>query len=126
MPLANARSILRQTILLFNPLHNLKLMISRHNWFFGIASLTAVFCASVDSLRPQAIAILLVFLSLVLLATISKSASNDFNYQIQGNIRSTVILISLIVICLIIPQVETDMANFRSPINNLENRTRLT
>ena len=114
MPLSDPTSILRQTILLFYSLPNLGLMIFRYNWFLGIAFLTAAFCASLAPSLYLAIALLFFGAGLILLI-FSKTNERRFSWQIEGGIKNTLVLASLIVLCLLVPQVETDMANFRNP-----------
>ena len=84
-------------------------MISRFNWFiitFSIATTTALINPSLY----HAIAILfLLFSSVVLLS--SNLKKRDSNWH-EGGIRKIIVLVSLIVMCLIIPQVETDLAKF--------------
>ena len=114
MSLTNSRSILRQIILLFNSLRNLSLMIFRHNRFFGIAFLTAVLSIS---LNFWLVAIAMLFCcGLIMLA-------NNFDWQNQAKLKNSLTLVSLLLICLVLPQVETNMANFTSPIERLENKT---
>ena len=83
-------------------------MISRFNWFiipWAIATTTALINPSLY----DAIAIFLGFSSIVLLS--SNLEKRYFNWRI-GGIRKTIVLASLIIMCLIIPQVETDLAKF--------------
>ena len=85
-------------------------MISRFNWFIIICSI-ATLTALINPSFYGAIAILfLTFSSVVLLPNNLKK--RYYNWQIRGGVRKTIVLASLIVICLIIPQVETDMAKF--------------
>jgi hypothetical protein len=116
MSLGNYRSIVKQTILLYSFLRNLLLMISRRHWYLGTAFLTAVLSTLINSLPYTVIA--LVFCLMVQL-------SNNFNWHVKGGIKGGIVLISLIIICLIVPQVETNTALFTSPIDNLKNH-RLT
>ena len=113
MSLINRRSILR-IILVFNSLDNFKLMVSRYNWFLSIVFLTAAFSVLINP--PLYITALFFSLGLMLLAT-TKSIGRHF----QGGVKNAVILASLIVVCLFIPQVETNMANFKNPTDRLEN-----
>jgi|GEM_PF-2683285 len=159
MPLGNPRSIVGHTILLFNSLHNLVLMISRCNWFLGIVFLTAAFGALINPSLYIAISLLFFLIGLLLLpptdkltcsysnqrspagtfvcrtyaqivarrlATRMRCARCAGDWQIRGGIKATVILASLITICLIVPQVETNTAIFMSPVDSLKNQTRLS
>ena len=83
-------------------------MISRFNWFIitSIATTTVLINSSFD----RAIATLFLgFFSIVLLSSILEKRSSK--WQI-GGIKKTIVLVSLIVMCLIVPQVETDLAKF--------------
>lgn len=116
MSLGNPRSIVKQTILLSSSLRNLLLMISRRHWFLGAVFLTTAFGIIIKPSFYMAIA--LVFCLMVQL-------SSNFNWLvkggIKGGIKGTIVLLSLIVFCLIVPQVETNTALFTSPIDNLKN-----
>jgi hypothetical protein len=114
MSLGNPRSIVRQTILLSSSLCNLLLMISRRHWFLGAVCLTTAFGTLIKPSFYMAIA--LVFCLMVQL-----SSNFKFNWRIKGGIKGTIVLLSLIVMCLIVPQVETNTALFTSPIDNLKN-----
>lgn len=63
---------------------------------------------------PPYIAIAMLFLTigLLLLPSTDKVIKKYFQWQIKGGIKGTVVLISLIVICLIVPQVETNPPQF--------------
>ena len=85
-------------------------MISRFNWFIIICSIATI-TASINPSLYHAIAILFLgFSSVVLLLSNLKKKSS--NWQIKRGIKETIVLVSLIVICLIIPQVETDLTKF--------------
>ena len=119
MPSIDPSSILGQTILLFNSLNNLRLMIFRYNWFLSIVFLTAACGALVSSLQITALFVLIG--SILLVNTVS--ASRHFNNRIATKAKNTAILASLIAICLVVPQVETNMANFQNPTDSLKDRT---
>lgn len=114
MSLGNPRSIVKQTILLSSSLCNLLLMISRRHWFLGAVCLTTTYSTLI---KPSFyLAIALVFCLLLQL-----SSKFKFNWYVKGGIKGTIVLLSLIIMCLIVPQVETNTALFTSPINNLKN-----
>ena len=121
MPSLAPSDILGQTILLFNSLSNL-IMIFRYNWFLSIVFLTAACGTLISSLQITA---LLFFLIGAILLVKAISIGKHFNSRITTNAKNTAILASLIAICLIIPQVETNMANFKNPTDSLEARTRI-
>jgi hypothetical protein len=111
MSLGNPRSIVRQTILLSSSLRNLLLMISHRHWFLGAVCLTTAFGTLIKPSFYMAIALVCLMVQL----------SSNFNWRVKGGIKGTIVLLSLIVMCLIVPQVETNTALFTSPINNLKN-----
>ena len=85
-------------------------MISRFNWSIVICSIATI-TASINPSLYYAIAILFTgFSSVVLLLNNLKKKYSS--WQIKRGVRKTIVLVSLIVICLIIPQVETDLAKF--------------
>jgi hypothetical protein len=114
MSLGNPRSIVKQTILLSSSLRNLLLMISRRHWFLGAVFLTTAFGTLIKPLFYMAIA--LGFCLMVQL-----SSNSNFNWRVKGGIKGTIVLVSLIILCSIVPQVETNTALFTSPIDNLKN-----
>lgn len=124
MSLGNPRSIVKQTILLCS-FRNLTPMISRRNWLIGIIFLTAAFGALINPPSYIAIALLLFLIALMLLPTIHQQTNSYLNWQLKGDIKRIIILFSLIVVCLIVPQVETNTAIFTSPIENLKNELHL-
>ena len=85
-------------------------MIFRFNWFVITCSI-ATTTALINPSLYQAIATLFLgFSSIVLLSgNLEKRYSN---WRVEGGIRKTIVLVSLIIMCLIIPQVETDLAKF--------------
>ena len=99
---------------------NLVSMISRCNWFFGLAFLTAAFSALLNPPPYIAIALLFFIIGLIQLPVIDKSSDNYWNWQTRDGIRRTIVLTSLVVVCLIVPQVETNTAIFTKPIDCLE------
>lgn len=97
-------------------------MISRCNWFVGTLFLTAAFGALMNPPPYVAIATLFFTMGLVLLPPVDKLTERYFNWQIKGGVKGTIVLISLIVICLIVPQVETNPARYSvRPTDSLKN-----
>jgi len=97
-------------------------MISRLNWFVGTLFLMAAFGALMNPPPYLAIAALFFMMGLVLLPPTNKLSQRYFNWKIKGGIKGTVVLVCFIVICLIVPQVETDPAKFStSPIDRIAN-----
>ncbi|MFM2314018.1 MAG: hypothetical protein RLZZ04_3294 [Cyanobacteriota bacterium] len=121
MSLGNPQSLVKQTILLCRFLRNLLLMISPRHWFLGIAFATAVL--SVLVIPSSSVAIALVFCSLgVSLLPLSNQLSNNYlNWSVKGGVKGGIVLLSLITMCLIVPQVETNRLVFTSPIDHLKN-----
>lgn len=121
MSLGNPRSIVKQTISLCSFLRNLILMISPRHWFFGIVFFTAVL--SVLVVPSISVAIALVFCLLVMsLSPVSNQLSNNYlNWDVKGGFKGGIVLLSLIAMCLIVPQVETNRLVFTSPIDHLKN-----
>jgi hypothetical protein len=111
MSLGNPRSIVKQTILLSSSLRNLLLMIPHRHWFLGAVCLTTAFGTLIKPSFYMAIALVCLMVQL----------SSNFNWRVKGGIKGTIVLLSLIVMCLIVPQVETNTALFTSPIDNLKN-----
>ena len=96
-------------------------MISHLNWFIGTLFFTAAFGALMNPPPYVAIATLFFLIGLVLLPPTDRLTKRYFNWQIAGGIKGTVVLASLIVICLIVPQVETDTAKlFTRPTDILK------
>lgn len=96
-------------------------MISPFNWFLGTLFLMAAFGALINPPFYIAIASLFFLIGLVLLPPTDKSTRGYFNWQIRGGIKGTIILVSLIAICLIVPQVETNTAKlFTRPTDLLK------
>ncbi|MEL6911796.1 MAG: hypothetical protein AAFO85_16540 [Cyanobacteria bacterium J06598_4] len=120
MPLGNPRSIVGQAILLDNFLSNLLLMISRYYLLITTAFLTAIVSPWINFDLYLAIALGLLTLALLFLASANSSNQNYANWSIQGGIKETVVVISLVVFCLLVPQVETNIATFTSPIKDLK------
>ena len=87
-------------------------MVSRFNWFIGTLFLAAAFGALMNPPPYIAIAFLFACIGLVLLPPTDKLTQKYFNWQVKGGIKGTIILTSLIIICLIVPQVETNPARF--------------
>ena len=96
-------------------------MISRFNWFLGTLFLMAAFGALMNPPPYIAIALLFLLMGLVLLPPTDKLTRRYFDWQIQGGIKGTIVLVSLIIICLIVPQVETNTAKlFARPTDFLK------
>jgi hypothetical protein len=117
MSLGNPRSIVKQvkqTILLCSFLRSLLLMISPRHWFLGIAFATTVLSVLVIPSISVAIALLFCLLGVSLFP-------NYLNLGVKGGIKGGIVLLSLIAMCLIVPQVETNVAVFTSPIDHLKN-----
>jgi hypothetical protein len=121
MSLGNPRSIVKQTILLCSFLRNLLLMISHRHWFLGIAFLTAAFSAVINPSPSGAIALLFCLVGLSLFPIRNQLTSNYLNWGVKGGIKGGIVLLSLIAMCLVVPQVETNTAVFSSPIDHLKN-----
>lgn len=91
-------------------------MMLRLNWFLGMLFTMAAFGALMNPPPYVAIALLFFLIGLILLPSIDKLIKRYFNWQINGGIKGAIILVSLIVICLIVPQVETNPAKlFTNP-----------
>ena len=101
-------------------------MVSRYNWFLGVLFLSAAWGAIINSPFYVAIAMLFSLMGLVLLPPTNKLIQHYFNWQIEGGVKKTIILISFVLICLIIPQVETDTAKISNPVNYLQQDMRIT
>lgn len=87
-------------------------MVSRFNWFIGTLFLAAAFGALMNPSPYVAIAIFFFCIGFVLLPPTDKLTQKYFNWQIKGGIKGTIVLTSLVIICLIVPQVETNPARF--------------
>ena len=113
--------------MLYQLTHNLALMISWLNWFTGTLFFTAAFGALMNPPPYVAIAILFFLMGLVLLPPTDRLTETYFNWQIKGGVKGTVVLICFIIICLIVPQVETDTAKlFNCPTDFLDRHPRQT
>lgn len=125
MSLGNPRSIVKQTILLCNFLRNILLMISPRYWYLSTVFLITVLSTLINPLS-YLVALLFCGLALILLLSKNSLSGNYLNWRVKGGIRGTISLVCLIAICLIVPQVETNVALFTSPINHLKNDLRFT
>lgn len=97
-------------------------MIYRLNWFVGTLFLMAAFGALMNPPPYLAISILFFLMGLVLLPPTNELSQKYLNWKIKGGAKGTVVLICFIVICLIVPQVETDPAKFSTtPIEKISN-----
>ncbi|MEM7760698.1 MAG: hypothetical protein AAF298_21585 [Cyanobacteria bacterium P01_A01_bin.40] len=96
-------------------------MVSRFNWFLGMLFLMAAFGSLMNPAPYVAIALLFFLMGLILLPAVDKLIRQYFQLQINGGIKSIVILTSLVVVCLIVPQVEPNTSKlFTNPIAYLE------
>ena len=98
-------------------------MISRFNWFVGTLFLMAAFGALMNPPPYIAIASLFFLIGLMLLPSTDKLTQKYFQWQIKGGIKGTIILISLIIICSIVPQVNPNPPQFS--IRSLEEKKSL-
>ena len=87
-------------------------LMSRFNWFIGTLFLMAAFGALINPSPYIAIAIIFFSMGLVLLPSTNKLVQKHFNFQVKGGVKGVIVLTGLIVICLIVPQVETNPARF--------------
>ena len=87
-------------------------LMSRFNWFIGTLFLMAAFGALMNPPPYVAIAILFFLIGLVLLPSTDKLIQKHFNFQVKGGVKGVIVLTGLIIICLIVPQVETNPARF--------------
>ncbi len=87
-------------------------MISRFNWFVGTLFLMAAFGALMNPPPYIAIAFLFFLIGLILLPPTDKLTQKYFQWRIKGGLKGAIILTCLIIICLIVPQVDTDQTRF--------------
>ena len=87
-------------------------MIARLNWFVGTLFLMAAFGALMNPPPYIVISILFFLMGLVLLPSTNKIAKQYLNWKIKGGTKGVILLISFIIICLIVPQVETQPGRF--------------
>ena len=98
-------------------------MISWFNWFFGTLFLMAAFGASMNPPPYVAIALLLFLIALVFQPSTDKLIKLDLNQQIKGGAKGAIVLSSLLIICLIVPQVSTDTARlFSNPVEQMKHQ----
>ncbi|MEM8718606.1 MAG: hypothetical protein AAGE84_04765 [Cyanobacteria bacterium P01_G01_bin.39] len=114
-------------------------MVLRLNGFSGMLFLTAAFGSLMNPPPYIAIAIFFFLMGLVLFRSerkprpfmsdaarycspvVEKLIQQHFQRQIKGGIKSIIILTSLLIMCLIIPQVDTNTSRlFANPIANLK------
>lgn len=101
-------------------------MISRFNWFIGTLFLMAAFGALMNPPPYIAIALLFFVIGLLLLPSTDKLTRKYFAGQIKGRTKGVIVLTSLVIICLIVPQVSTDTAKlFANPIEQLKRQASL-
>lgn len=84
------------------------MIVSRLNWFLGTLFLMACFAALMNPPPYLAIATLFLIMSLVLLPPTSRLTKQRFNWEINGGMKTAVILSGFILVYLFIPQVETN------------------
>ena len=87
-------------------------MIAHFNWFVGTLFLIAAFGALMNPPPYIAISILFFIMGLVLLPSTNKITKQYLDWEIKGGAKGAIVLIGFIVICLIVPQVETDPSKF--------------
>ncbi len=90
-------------------------MMLRLNWFLGMLFTMTAFGALMNPPPYVAIALLFFLVGLILLPSIDNLIKLNFNWKINGGIKGAIVLTSLIIMCLIVPQVETNMALFTNP-----------
>lgn len=96
-------------------------MMTRLNWFLGMLFIMAAGGALINPPPYIAIALLFFLTSLMILPAKDKLIKRYFKWQIKGGIKGGIVLVSLILICLITPQVETNTTKlFTSPIAHLQ------
>lgn len=87
-------------------------MIARLNWFVGTLFLMAAFGALMNPPPYIVISILFFTMGLVVLPSTNKITKQYLDWEIRGGTKGAIVLISFIIICLIVPQVETDHSKF--------------
>lgn len=95
-------------------------MMLRLNWFLGMLFTMATFGTLMNPPPSVAIAFLFFLIGLILLPFIDNLIKHHCSWKINGGIKGTIVLTSLIIMCLIVPQVETNMALFTNPTANLK------
>jgi hypothetical protein len=100
-------------------------MISPRYWYLSTVFLITVLSTLINPLS-YLVALLFCGLGLILLLSKNSLSGNYLNWRVKGGIRGTISLVCLIAICLILPQVETNVALFTSPIDHLKNDLRFT
>ena len=90
----------------------------RYNWF--VRSLFFV-TASIALISPAAmmLALWLFLLAMIFVPTTNKLSRHSFSWQL--GIKQKIALASLLLFCSLIPQADTNMAVFTSPIEDLKN-----
>ena len=82
------------------------MIVSRLNWFLGTLFFIAC-CAALMNPSPYlAIATLFLIMGLVLLPPTSRLTQQRFNWEINGGIKTAVIVVGFILVYLFVPQVE--------------------
>ncbi|MGL5943411.1 MAG: hypothetical protein ACRC2S_24205 [Waterburya sp.] len=101
-------------------------MISRFNGLIGTLFLVAAFGALMNPPPYMAIACLFFGIGLVLLPPTDKLTKRYFDWQIKGGTKGAIVLTCLIIICLIVPQVETNPTKYSThPFDSLKNSIKL-
>lgn len=82
----------------------------------------AAFGALMNPPPYVAIAILFFSIGLILLPPTDKLTQKYWQWRIKGGVKGTIVLVCLVVICLIVPQVETKPQRFSiRSVENLRN-----
>lgn len=101
-------------------------MISRFNGLIGTLFLVAAFGALMNPPPYMAIACLFFGIGLVLLPPTDKLTKRYFDWQIKGGTKGAIVLTCLIIICLIVPQVETNPTKYSThPFNGSKDSIKL-
>ena len=88
------------------------MIFERLNWFCGILFFVACFAALMNPPPYVVIGTLFFLMGLVLLPATSRLTKQQFNWQINGGTKTTVILIGFILIYFFVPQVEIQPSPF--------------
>ncbi|BAZ45601.1 hypothetical protein NIES4102_26270 [Chondrocystis sp. NIES-4102] len=101
-------------------------MISRLNSWTATLFWVAAFGALMNPPPYIAIAFLFFSMGLVLLPSTDKLTQRYWQSKIKGGTKGAIVLTCLIIICLIVPQVETDPARYSSQsMDNLRSSLKL-
>ena len=88
------------------------MIVSGFNWLAGTIFFMACFGALMNPPPYVAIAIFFFMMGLVLLPPTSRLTKQQFNWEIDGKTKTTVVAIGFILIYLCVPQVETKPSPF--------------